>query len=65
MVNLLKALIIDLIMVNKQANILDEFVLYTSSVLLRLLHEMFAIKEFIDPKAWDITEIKWKEYTDA
>lgn len=57
MVNLLRSLIIDLIMVNKSRNLLDEFVLYSSSVLLRLLHEMFAIKEFIDPKAWDITEI--------
>lgn len=61
MVSLLRSLIIDLIMVNKHRNLLDEFVLYSSSVLLRLLHEMFAIKDFIDPKAWDITEIKWKD----
>ena len=62
LVNLLKELIIDLIMVNKQTNALDDFVLYSSSVLLRLLHEMFAIKDFIDPKAWDITQLKWGQY---
>jgi hypothetical protein len=35
-------------------------VLYSSSVLLRLLHELFAVKEFVDPKAWDIKEVNWK-----
>ena len=40
---------------------LDDFVLYASSVLLRLLHEQFAIKDYIDPKAWDINEIKWND----
>ena len=71
LVQLLKALITDLILQSAQkgqqnsAKIslskLDEFVLYTCSVLLRLLHEYFAIKDFIDPKAWDITEINWKD----
>jgi hypothetical protein len=41
-------------------NLLDDFVLYSSSVLLRLLHELFAVKEFVDPKAWDIKEVNWK-----
>ena len=40
---------------------LDEFVLYSSSVLLRLLHEQFAIKDYIDPSAWDIKEVNWPE----
>ena len=40
---------------------MDEFVLYSSSVLLRLLHEYFSIKDYIDPSAWDIKEINWKE----
>jgi hypothetical protein len=40
---------------------LDEFVLYSSSVLLRLLHENFAVKDYIDPKAWDIPEVNWKQ----
>lgn len=66
LVNLLKELIIDLIMVNKhKLNTLDEFVLFTSSGLLRLLHEMFAIKDYIDPKSWDITQIKWKDYVES
>jgi hypothetical protein len=66
MVQLIRPLIIDLIMesgknAKSQLNLLDEFVLYDSSVLLRLLHEMFAIKDFIDPKAWDINEINWND----
>lgn len=48
-------------MENKKPNLLDEFVLYSSSVLLRLLHELFAIKDYIDPAAFDITEINWKD----
>lgn len=35
--------------------------LQTASVLLRLLHEQFAVKDYVDPKAWDITEVKWKD----
>lgn len=62
---LLKQLILDLIMVNKQKkNTLDEFVLYSSSVLLRLLHEMFAIKDYLDPKLWEIKEINWNKIID-
>ena len=70
MVKLLRALIIDLIIgegstkrvsTQKTVALLDDFVLYSSSVLLRLLHELFAVKDYIDPKAWDITEIKWKD----
>ena len=66
MVQLIRPLIIDLIMesgknAKNQLNLLDDFVLYSSSVLLRLLHEMFAIKDYIDPKSWDINEIKWKD----
>lgn len=61
MVGLLRTLIINLIMEAKRPNLLDEFVLYSASVLLRLLHEYFAIKDYIDPKAWDIREIDWKE----
>jgi hypothetical protein len=29
------------------------------------LHELFAVKDFVDPKAWDITEIKWKDVLSA
>ncbi len=66
MVQLLKALIIDLILESKQQqNLLDDFVLYSAGVLLRLLHELFAIKDYIDPKAWDITEIKWKDILES
>ena len=39
--------------------LLDDFVLYSSSVLLKLLHEMFAVKDFVDPHAWDLNELKW------
>jgi hypothetical protein len=35
--------------------------LYSSGVLLRLLHELFAVKEYVDPKEWDINEVKWKD----
>jgi len=61
MINLLRSLIINLLMESKHHNLLDEFVLYSSSILLRLLHEYFAIKDYIDPKAWDIKEVDWKE----
>lgn len=63
MVKLLRAIIVDLIMNNssKKANILDDFVTHSSSVLLKLLYEYFAIKDYIDPKAWDIKEIDWNK----
>ena len=64
LVKLLRALIIDLILEqknNSKSAMLDDFVLYASSVLLRLLHELFAVKDYVDPKEWDITEIKWKD----
>jgi hypothetical protein len=50
-------------MKQKQASggLLDDFVLYSSSVLLRLLHELFAVKDFVDPRAWDITEVNWAD----
>lgn len=35
--------------------------LYSASVLLRLLHEHFARKDYVDPKVWDITEVNWQE----
>jgi len=41
--------------------LLDDFVLYSASVLLRLLHELFAVKDYVDPHAWDIKEINWRE----
>ena len=44
---------------------LDEFVLYSSSVLLRLLHEYFAIKDYIDPAVWNVNEINWKDIVDS
>jgi len=33
----------------------------SASVLLKLLHELFAVKDFVDPSAWDIPEVKWKD----
>ncbi len=65
MVQLLRPLIIDLIMEGKQVTMLDDFVLYSASVLLRLLHEQFAIADYIDPRAWDIKEIDWKAVLDS
>ena len=61
MVSLIKGLVIDLILESKQSTTLDEFVLYSSSVLLRLLHEQFAIKDYIDPSLWDLSEFNWKD----
>ncbi len=50
MVKLLRGLIIDLIREKQGAeSLLDEFVLYSASVLLRLLHEYFAVADYIDP----------------
>ena len=40
---------------------MDDFVIYSAGVLLRLLHELFAVKDYVDPKEWDIKEIKWTE----
>jgi len=40
---------------------LDEFVMHSASTLLRLLHEYFAVKDFIDPSEFDIKEIDWKK----
>lgn len=34
---------------------------YAAGVLLRLLHELFAVKGYVDPSEWDIKEVKWKE----
>jgi hypothetical protein len=65
LVKLLRALIIDLILEQQQNTsktaMLDDFVLYSAGVLLRLLHELFAVKDYVDPKEWDITEVKWKD----
>jgi hypothetical protein len=66
LVDLLRALIIDLILGGEQGQphktgLLDDFVLYSSSVLLRLLHELFAVKDYVDPRAWDIKEVNWKQ----
>ena len=62
LVQLLKALIIDLILESQpQSNLLDDFVLYSTSILLRLLHEQFAIKDYIDPKAWDLSDFNWPD----
>ena len=44
---------------NGRLSLLDEFVIISSSALLRMLHEYFAIKEYIDPKEWDVSEINW------
>lgn len=64
MIQLLRELVINLIL--EKTNLhsssqLDDFVLYSASVLLRLLHEYFAIKDYIDPSAWDIKQINWKD----
>jgi hypothetical protein len=63
LVHLLRGIILDLIINNhkikSKMTLLDDFVLYSSSVLLKLLHEMFAVKDFVDPHAWDLNEFKW------
>ena len=63
LVNLLKPLIINLIKGMKNSgnklSILDEFVVVTASPLLRMLHEYFAFKEYLDPTEWDINGINW------
>jgi len=68
MTHLLRDLIINLILEQtstKKSSHLDDFVLYSSSVLLRLLHEYFAIKDYLDPACWDITQIKWKDILES
>ena len=64
LVNLLKPLIINLIQSMKHSgnklSILDEFVVMTASPLLRMLHEYFAFKEYLDPTEWDINGINWQ-----
>ena len=40
---------------------LDEFVVATASPLLRMLHEYFAFKEYLDPSEWDISGINWQK----
>jgi len=64
LVNLLKPLIINLIQSMKQTSsnklsLLDEFVVVSASPLLRMLHEYFAFKEYLDPSEWDINNINW------
>lgn len=63
MVNLLKPLIINLIQSMKQTSnklsLLDEFVVVSASPLLRMLHDLFAFKEYLDPSEWDINNINW------
>ena len=41
-------------------SLLDEFVIVTASPLLRMLHEYFAFKEYLDPTEWDIEGINWQ-----
>ena len=60
LVKLLRALIIDLVLGSPKAkHPMDGFALYAASALLRLLHEQFAVADFVDPRAWDITEVDW------
>ena len=63
LVNLLKPLIINLIQSMKttgnKLSLLDEFVVISASPLLRMLHEYFAFKEYLDPAEWDIHGINW------
>lgn len=63
LVNLLKPLIINLIQSMKQTSnklsLLDEFVVVSASPLLRMLHDLFAFKEYLDPSEWDINNINW------
>ena len=40
-------------------SLLDEFVVTIASPLLRMLHEYFAFKEYLDPAEWDINNINW------
>jgi len=42
-------------------SLLDEFVVVTASPLLRMLHEYFAIKDYLDPSEWDIQGINWQK----
>ena len=62
--NLLKPLIINLIKSMKnnpggKLSLLDEFVVVMASPLLRMLHEYFAFKDYLDPSEWDIEGINW------
>ena len=70
MINLIKPLVCNLVEDKvkmrksgkaQQVSFLDEFVLSVSSGLLRLLHEYFAMQDFIDPSEWDLTHINWKK----
>lgn len=62
MVRLLKELICNLISDTsvKQASTLDEFVLFSSSKLLRLLRDHFAVGDYLDTRLWDITGFDWR-----
>jgi hypothetical protein len=44
-------------------SVLDEFVLMTASQMLHLLHDYFALKEYIDPGEWNLHEFDWKKVT--
>ena len=46
---------------NGRLSLLDEFVIVSSSALLRMLHEYFAVKEYIDPEQWDVGGINWQK----
>jgi hypothetical protein len=53
LVQMLRPLIIDIVL-SPNKTVADEFTMHSASVLLRLLHELFAVKDFVDPSAWDI-----------
>ena len=60
MIHLFKTLIMNLIMTERRTNTLDEFVLYSGSVLLRILFNIFTFENFIPAKEWVIEDLDWK-----
>ena len=45
--------------VGGKLSLLDEFVVVMASPLLRMLHEYFAFKDYLDPSEWDIKGMNW------
>jgi hypothetical protein len=44
---------------NNRLCTLDDFVISGASALLRVMHEYFAFKEFIDSAEWELQDINW------
>lgn len=65
LVNMLKPLIVNLIQGMEQSkgalSLLDEFVIVSASPLLRLTHDYFAVKDYIEPSVWDLESSVWQK----